>query len=144
MLPLSDEQLRAIGAAIDALDSRARAAEHWRLGWWAMVASWELSPPSVLWCLSTETHFVACGGGGWRTLGYDPARLADTRWAQYVDTVEDVDRSETITGENIAAGTGFVAFENVYRHADGRGRSRIRWAASPRHEGHAVARGVIL
>ena len=145
--PLSRDALAAIARAEAALEDLAaweRGASHTRLGWWALAAAWALSPPDVLWCISTVDRFVAVGGAAWRSvLGYDPATLPGRRWSELVATPDDVEASLDITAANIATGDGFVRFVNHYRHASGLTTHRVVWSASPWHEGHAVARGVV-
>lgn len=145
--PLSRDVLDAIARAeraLDDLDAWSRGASHARLGWWALATSWALAPRDVLWCISTAERFVAVGGAAWEcVLGYDPATLPGRRWSELVATPGDVAASVEITAANLATGDGFVRFVNHYRHASGLTTHRVVWSASPWHEGHAVARGVV-
>lgn len=143
--PLSEETLRALRES--ALHEQPVIPPAIQLGWWAMLTSWALSPPGTLHCISTELHFVACGGPGWADLGYDPLSLAGKPWVAYIANSEDVARSTQLTHFNASTGRGFTDFENSYKCADG-GTRRVRWSASPWYvveaKRYAVARGVIL
>lgn len=145
--PLSSDALAAIAraeAALEDLEEWSHRHAHARLGWWALSSAWALSPPNVVWCISTMERFVVVGGGGWQgVLGYDPATLPGRKWSDLVATVDDVHASLEITAANIETGAGFVRFVNHYRHASGLTTHRVVWSASPWHEGHVVARGVV-
>lgn len=144
--PLSDSQIAQIRAEEQRL-MRLRIADDQALGWWALAASWALSPAGTLWCVSTATHFLACGGPGWAELGYDVVELAGKPWSAYVANEAEIAASAEVTRANQERGAGFDRFVNTYRTASGGARS-VRWRASTWHrvgdQSYAVARGELL
>ncbi len=139
-----DAATLAVFRALDSMESAAdRLDEDARRSRWALRALGAVAlPPSGVWCVVTETTFLAVGGPGWHLLGYEANDLEGHAWESFLADANSVADSRNVVALNLSSGRGVGSFVNRYRAKDGTARS-IVWRISPWHDGMTVAYGEV-